>query len=145
MDDHSRRMRQKRAHRSYARGPKQTGRARHLRQAATEAEKIAWQLLRNLRSRGFVFRRQQPVATCIADFCCQQERLIIELDGSFHAQPSQSARVARRDIRIRHLGYRVERFSNGMVLNAPEEFISRILRLVADLRARRVTSDFAQT
>jgi len=40
---------------------KQITRARELRRTATEAERIAWRLLRTLRLRGFKFRRQHPV------------------------------------------------------------------------------------
>jgi very-short-patch-repair endonuclease len=108
---------------------KQVNRARELRQASTEAEDRAWQLLRDLRQDGLLFRRQQAVGKCIVDFCCLKQRLIIELDGSAHAQPSQQRRDAKRDLRLRALGYRVARFSNGMVLSAPEEFVKRVLQV----------------
>jgi very-short-patch-repair endonuclease len=33
-------------------------------------------------------------------------------------------------MRLRVLGYTVARFSNGIVLNAPEEFVKRVVALV---------------
>ena len=125
----------RRTHRSFTRTPGQIKRARALRQTATEAEKIAWQLLRSMRHHGFVFRRQQPVGKCVVDFCCVQKRLIIELDGSAHAQPGQAAHDAKRGDWLQRLGYTVARFSNGIVLNAPEEFVKRVLNLLAASKA----------
>ena len=85
----------KRTRRSFARAPQQIQRARELRQAATEAEQIAWRLLRSFRRDGFVFRRQQPVERYVVDFCCPEERLIIELDGSVHAHSPAKPRGIR--------------------------------------------------
>src|SRR5208283_795499 len=45
----------RRKHRSIARGVKLMGRARDLRQTATETEQEAWRLLRTLRLRAFKF------------------------------------------------------------------------------------------
>ena len=44
--------------RSLARAAGQIEKARDLRQMPTETERVAWHLLRGLRSRGFRFRRQ---------------------------------------------------------------------------------------
>ena len=84
----------RRTSRSTARSTTQIAHARELRQTATEAEQVAWQLLRKLRPAGFSFRRQHPVGRCVVDFCCPLKRLILELDGSVHGQQSQ----ARRDV-----------------------------------------------
>ena len=58
--------------------------ARKLRQSSTDAEKLLWQTLRNRRLNGLKFRRQHPIDTYIADFCCLEKRLIIEVDGDYH-------------------------------------------------------------
>jgi very-short-patch-repair endonuclease len=121
----------KRTSRSFARSQTQIIRAREFRQAATPAEEIAWQLLRKLRVEGFTFRRQHPLGKCVVDFCCPQRRLVVELDGSVHAQPSQVARDASRDRYLARLGYTVLRFPNGLALNAPEEFTKRVLDYVS--------------
>ena len=63
-----------------------TYRARQLRCDQTTAEKKLWHYLRAKRLDGFVFRRQFPVDDFIADFCCKERRLVIELDGDQHAE-----------------------------------------------------------
>jgi len=34
---------------------------------------------------GFKFRRQAPIGKYIVDFVCFEQRLVIELDGGYHA------------------------------------------------------------
>jgi len=123
----------RRTSRSTARSTAVIMRAHELRRTATEAEQTAWRLLRTLRPSGFTFRRQHPVGRCVVDFCCPQKRLVLELDGSVHAQPSQTARDARRDKYLKRLGYTVIRLPNGIVLSAPEEFMKRVLNRVSVL------------
>ena len=78
------------------------------------------------------------------DFCCLEERLIVELDGSVHAQPSQVRRDAKRDEWLRRLGYRVVRFPNGLV-SVPEEFVKRVLRVLTNLGAAAKTASAPAT
>ena len=106
--------------RSLARTAGQIDRARELRQMPTETERAAWYLLRGLRAREFTFRRQHPVGPYIADFCCMERRLIVELDGSVHGQPSQARSDARRDAHLKTRGYTMLRLPNGIVLQAPD-------------------------
>src|SRR5260370_37417201 len=61
-------------------------RARNLRHDQTDAEAKLWARLRGGQLEGLKFRRQFPVGQFIADFCCPQCRLIIELDGGQHAE-----------------------------------------------------------
>ena len=124
------RPRPRRKRRSIARAAQRIQRARDLRQTATETEQAAWRLLRTLRFRGVTFRRQAPIDQYIVDFYCPQRRLVVELDGSVHGQPSQAKRDLDRDARLKNLGYSVARFPNGIVLEAPEQFVDKVLRLV---------------
>ena len=71
----------------------------------------------------------------IADFCCLECRLIIELDGSVHGQPIQAKRDAKRDASLDRMGYTVLRFSNGIVLNAPELFVQKVVSSLWSLQA----------
>src|SRR5438876_7185743 len=87
---------------------------------------MAWSLLRNRQRRGYKFRRQQAVDGLIADFCCFELRLIIELEGSFHAQPSQMHRDQSRDRQLQRRGFRVLHLPNGLVLRNPEAFIKKV-------------------
>jgi very-short-patch-repair endonuclease len=69
------------------------------------------------------------VGPYIADFFCRERRLIVELDGSVHGQPSQARRDAQRDAYLKALGYTVLRISNGMVLEAPELFVEKVVAM----------------
>src|SRR5271170_2106118 len=73
--------------RSLARTAGPIDRARELRRTPTETERESWHLLGGLRSRGFRFRRPHPAGPYIADFCCTELRLMVELDGSVHGEP----------------------------------------------------------
>jgi very-short-patch-repair endonuclease len=64
---------------------KTLGRARDLRANATEAEQKLWRAIRDRRLAGVKFRRQVPIGPFIADFCCREHALVIELDGGQHA------------------------------------------------------------
>lgn len=81
-------------------------RAKSLRRTLTEQEKKLWGALRDRRLDGFKFRKQQPIGPFIADFVCQERRLIVELDGSQHAE---SETDVRRDAFLDDRGYRVLR------------------------------------
>jgi very-short-patch-repair endonuclease len=51
----------------------------------------------------------------------------VELDGSVHAQPSQTRRDTSRDAELKRRAYTVTRFPNGIVLEAPELFLEKAL------------------
>ena len=51
----------------------------------------------------------------------------MEPDGSVHAQPSQTRRDTSRDAELKRGGYTVTRFPNGIVLEAPELFLEKVL------------------
>ena len=85
-------------------------RARELRRAQTDAEGLLWQYLRRRALAGYRFRRQYPVGPYIADFVCMSERLIVELDGTQHAETR--AKDKARDAYLQRQGFRVLRFWN---------------------------------
>ncbi len=91
--------------------------AREMRKAPTDAEKILWHILRDRRFSGYKFRRQAPIGNYIADFVCPSERLIVEADGSQHAE---SPRDAARDAWFASQGFRVRRFWNAEILQKRE-------------------------
>ena len=92
--------------------------ARHMREAPTPAERKLWLLLRSRRFAGYKFRRQAPLGAYILDFVCFERRLIIEADGSQHAE---KAGDEIRDRWLEGQGYRVRRFWNADVLLRPRE------------------------
>jgi len=86
-------------------------RARQLRQDSTPLEQSFWQQVRGGRFSGFKFRRQQPIGHYVVDFVCQQARLVVELDGSQHAESHEYDR--NRDVWLKEEGYRVFRVWNN--------------------------------
>jgi very-short-patch-repair endonuclease len=66
-----------------------------LRANATEAEQKLWRAIRDRRLAGVKFRRQVPIGPFIADFCCREHALVIELDGGQHADSSYDERRSK--------------------------------------------------
>jgi very-short-patch-repair endonuclease len=99
--------------------------ARSLRKHPTPAERAMWTILRDRRLRGLKFRRQFPIDPFIADFCCWEIRLVVELDGAVHAE--QAERDRERDAYIRGKGFTVMRFSNERVFADVAGVIEEIL------------------
>ena len=56
--------------------------SKRLRSQMTAWEAKLWYYLRGHRFYGLKFRRQVPMGNYIVDFCCQEKKLVIELDGS---------------------------------------------------------------
>ena len=108
-----------------------TSRARELCHSDTLAEKLAWKLLRNRHLLHYKFRRQVLLGNAIMDFCSLSLKLVVELDGAGHAYESQATRDRQRERELEKLGHRVLRFSNGIVLNAPPEFVQKIRECIA--------------
>ena len=98
-------------------------RARELRREMTSAEKIFWQELRGNKL-GVHFRRQQIIVGFIVDFYCHRAGLVIELDGSVHA--NQSEEDAHRGKVLNEMGLRFIRFWNGEV----EKNLAEVLRKI---------------
>ncbi len=99
---------------------------RELRQNATDAEKLMWQLLRNRGVHDAKFRRQHPIASYILDFYCHESRLAIELDGSGHLESKQAAYDEERTKILNEQGIRVLKFWNSDVLNKIEDVLKEI-------------------
>ena len=99
--------------------------ARSLRKHPTPAERAMWAILRDRRLRSLKFRRQFPIDPFIADFCCWEIRLVIELDGEVHAE--QAERDREREAYIRGKGFTVMRFPNERVFADVAGVIEEIL------------------
>ena len=85
-------------------------RARQMRKKPVSTEKLFWSMVRNRQLGGYKFKRQYAIGPYIADFVCLEHKLIVELDGPFHA--SRKAYDEARDDFLRAQGYRVIRFTN---------------------------------
>ncbi len=102
----------------------QRSRARAMRGAPTEAEQRLWRLLRDRRLSGLKFRRQVPIGPYVVDFLCVGARLIVEADGSQHAE---NRRDAARDAYLANEGWTVLRFWNHEVLQNRNGVLDTIL------------------
>ena len=98
--------------------------ARQMRHEPTIAEQVLWERIRNRALLNSKFRRQHPIDRFIVDFCCDEAKLIIEVDGEIH-QYTQAEDAIRQEF-LESLGYRVARFSNEHVLEATSEVVSEI-------------------
>ena len=85
--------------------------AKSLRQNMTKEERHLWcDCLRFCKPR---FRRQEIIGNYIADFFCNEARLVIELDGSQHYEPGNAMHDNVRTAYFLSLGITVMRFSNA--------------------------------
>jgi very-short-patch-repair endonuclease len=90
--------------------------ARLMRHVMTDAELKLWNELRAHRLMGLSFRRQFPIAGYIVDFACPSKRLVVEVDGSQHAEGRQLAVDEERRRRLEQDGWTVLRFWNDDIL-----------------------------
>jgi very-short-patch-repair endonuclease len=70
------------------------------------------------------FRRQQPLGPFVADFCCLDRKLVIEVDGGQHA--ANSASDEARTAYLNRFGYKVLRFWDHDVLRNTEAVLEQI-------------------
>jgi very-short-patch-repair endonuclease len=121
-----------------SRTSKKTNLAREFRQGQTDAEKALWLRLKNRQLDGVKFRRQQPLGPYIVDFVSFERRIVVEVDGGQHNEPShfafpleggggERARDEERTAWLRKGGYQVLRFWNNEVLMNMEGVLERIV------------------
>ena len=99
-------------------------RARAMRREPTDAEKALWRLLRDRRLAELKWRRQFPLGAFIVDFVCLEHRMIVECDGSQHAE---NPRDAARDAWLGSQGFKIARFWNHEVLGERANVMDTIL------------------
>ena len=96
--------------------------AKEMRRAMTPEEGILWNQLRQNRSAGLHFRRQQVISGFIADFYCDAARLAVELDGPLH-EPEYDA---ERDDALARAGVVVLRIENRELRQHLASILERI-------------------
>ncbi|RWM35342.1 endonuclease domain-containing protein [Mesorhizobium sp.] len=90
--------------------------AKSMRRVMTDAELKLWNELRAHRLMGMSFRRQVPIRPYIVDFACSVHRLIVEVDGSQHANAEHSRRDDVRSAYLSDSGWTILRFWNDDVI-----------------------------
>ncbi|MBI4922104.1 MAG: endonuclease domain-containing protein [Devosia nanyangense] len=103
-------------------------RAKALRRAMSQPEKVLWSLLRRNRQQ-FHFRRQHPLGPYILDFYCAEARLCVEVDGPVHAERIEHD--TRRTQWLAAEGIRVIRFSAGAVETQSAMVLANIAQAAA--------------
>lgn len=78
----------------------------------TEPEQALWAQIRGGRL-GVWFRRQVVIGRYIGDFVVGRERLVVEVDGGYHA--TRASADARRHRKLLRLGYRVLRLDVELI------------------------------
>lgn len=80
--------------------------------------------IRDRRLGGLKLRRQHPIGPFVADFCCPERRLIVEIDGPVHEL--QREHDTERTVQLTVAGYRVVRFGNDEVLDSMPDVLRQI-------------------
>jgi very-short-patch-repair endonuclease len=105
--------------------------AKKLRRGMTEPERKLWWGLRGRQLEGFKFRRQVPLGPYVADFCCLEAKLIVEVDGGQHAEAKRE-HDEKRTAWLATQGYRVLRFWNYEVLDDPLDVCAAVLDVLKE-------------
>jgi type I restriction enzyme M protein len=111
--------------------------ARELRQKSTSAEHIFWEMVRDRRFLNLKFRRQHQIGEYIVDFYCDEQKLVIELDGAIHDTPQRQKIDHKRDGYLKTLGINVIRISNEKILNDTEGTLKMIASSLPSTSGRR--------
>ena len=98
--------------------------ARKLRKGQTDAERRLWFVLRDRRLLGYKIRRQRPIGPYVVDFACIEHRVVIEVDGSWHANNVADELRTRW---LQHRGWQVLRFWNNDVSHNRDGVLEAIL------------------
>lgn len=109
--------------------PRNTSRARQLRQQMSLPEVLLWKHLRNSPD-GVKFRRQHSLAESVTvDFYCAKAKFCIEIDGIAHDMGDNPGRDRQRDDFLRERGLEVLRIPASEVLKSPEDVAESLVRL----------------
>ena len=117
--------------------PRNTKKARRLRQDAPIPDRILWGMLRDRQLGGLKFRRQEAIGPFVVDFYCPQAKLVVELNGMTHVGTGEAD--DRRTIFLRQQGLRVIRLTNDDLLEDQQAIADYILRQAIDRSENRLT------
>ncbi len=106
------------------------------RKKATKAEACLWKYALSRKQSGYTFKRQRPVLKYIADFMCQELKLIIEVDGSSHEELFVRLKDLMRQMELENAGFVVVRYTDEEVLENMDDVMRLILETVAELEVR---------
>lgn len=99
---------------------------KELRNNMTHSEARLWSCLKNKQLNGRRFRRQHSIGNYIVDFFCFSEKLVIEVDGDSHNDPSSVQYDESRDNFLLHQGFKVIRIPAIDIKNNIESVLEEI-------------------
>ena len=105
--------------------PSKLALAKYFRSHMTYAERCFWNMCRRNQIAGLQFRRQQVIHGFIADFYCNQIKLVVEVDGGIHEQQKDYDEL-RTKIINQH-GVKVIRFTNEEVVNKSDWVLAKMM------------------
>ncbi|MCG2726006.1 MAG: DUF559 domain-containing protein [Elusimicrobia bacterium] len=97
-----------------------------MRQKSTPAEHIFWEIVKNRKFLNLKFRRQHQIGKYIIDFYCDEQKLVIEIDGTIHNTPQRQKIDHKRNGYLKKLGINIIRVSNKEILNDIENTLKII-------------------
>lgn len=100
-------------------------RAAELRKAGVLSEVLLWKQIKQKKINGLDFDRQRVIGNYIADFCCAETGLIIEIDGYTHDYKVEYDE--RREIYIKNLGLETLHISDRDIKRNMEAVINMLL------------------
>jgi very-short-patch-repair endonuclease len=109
-------------------------RARLMRCSPTRSEEWLWRRLAGSKT-GFAFRRQLVIGQHIVDFACTKVRLVVEVDGAYHAE--RARHDGARDRALVKLGWHLVRVSEQHVFGDLEGVVTAITASASRLAAAR--------
>ncbi|MFN3549650.1 MAG: endonuclease domain-containing protein, partial [Mesorhizobium sp.] len=119
------------------RKPGATAFARTMREDGTKEEALLWNDLKARKLGGHHFVRQLPIGPYFADFACRKQKLVVEIDGSQHAD---SEHDRRRDASLASLGWSTLRIWNHDVLKHRAAVCETILAALDGRLSENVTA-----
>ncbi len=117
--------------------------SKKLRYTQTPHEEVLWHLVRNRKFHNLKFRRQHAIWRYIADFYCDEKKVVIELDGVIHERQKEYDMI--RDDIIESHGIHVVRLANSSLENySPKQIYSKLeqeLQSLSLLKEREFKSE----
>ena len=109
-------------------------RARVMRSNPTRSEEWLWRRLSGSKT-GFAFRRQLVIGQHIVDFACINVRLVVEVDGEYHA--ARERHDGARERALNSLGWKVLRVSDHDVFGDLKAVVDSITEAARHLALDR--------
>jgi len=95
----------------------------------TEGERVLWNELRAKKT-GNRFLRQHAIGEYIVDFVCLERKVIVEVDGGYHAEALQQMMDTQRQDWLESQGYIVLRYTNEQVEFTTKTIIEEIISIL---------------